>query len=104
MTATAPSPLTRQQLINLLSQHKQEWQRRYGIQHITLFGSLARNEATSKSDMDLCVTLEPPNPLALVHFRDAVQELVGLRVDVVTRWPGMNPALQQEIERDAVSI
>ena len=24
MTATAPDPLTRQQLINLLSQHKQE--------------------------------------------------------------------------------
>jgi hypothetical protein len=59
MTATAPDPLTRQQLSMLLSQHKQE---------------------------------EP------------VQELVGLRVDVVTRWPGMNPALQREIERDAVSI
>jgi hypothetical protein len=59
MTASAPDPLTRQQLINLLSQHKQ------GV---------------------------------------PVQELVGLRVDVVTRWPGMNPALQREIERDAVSI
>lgn len=104
MTATAPSPLTRQQLINLLSQHKQEWQRLYGIQHITLFGSWARDEGTSGSDVDLCVILDPPNPFALVHFRETVQELVGLRVDVVTRWPGMNPALQREIERDAVSI
>ncbi len=43
MTATAPVPLTRQQLLNLLSQHKQEWQRLYGIQDITLFGSLARD-------------------------------------------------------------
>lgn len=104
MTATAPSTLTRQQLINLLSQHKQEWQRLYGIQDITLFGSLARDEASACSDVDLCVILDPPNPFALVHFREAVQELVGLRVDVVTRWPGMNPALQREIERDAVSI
>ena len=69
-----------------------------------LFGSLARDQANPGSDLDLCVTLEPPNPFALVHFRNAVQELVGLRVDVVTRWPGMNPALQREIERDAVSI
>ena len=104
MTATAPDPLTRQQLINLLSLHKQEWQQLYGIQDITLFGSLARDQANPGSDLDLCVTLEPPNPFALVHFRNAVQELVGLRVDVVTRWPGMNPALQREIERDAVSI
>ena len=104
MTATLHDPLTRQQLINLLSQHKQEWQQLYGIQDITLFGSLARNQGNASSDLDLCVTLEPPNPFALVHFRNAVQELVGLRVDVVTRWPGMNPALQREIERDAVSI
>lgn len=54
--------------------------------------------------VDLCVTLDPPNPFALVHFRETVQNLLGLRVDVVTRWPGMNPALQREIERDAVSI
>jgi predicted nucleotidyltransferase len=104
MTATAPSTLTRQQLINLLSQHKQEWQRLYGIQDITMFGSLARDQGNASSDVDLCVTLDPPNPFALVHFREAVQELVGLPVDVVTRWPGMNPALQREIERDAVSI
>ena len=69
-----------------------------------LFGSLARDQANPGSDPDLCVTLEPPNPFALVHFRNAVQELVGRRVDVVTRWPGMNPALQREIARDAVLI
>ena len=95
---------SRQQLILLLSQHKQEWCRLYGIQDIALFGSRAREEAASGSDLDLCVTLDPPNPFALVHFREAVQELVGLRVDVVTRWPGMNQALQREIERDAISI
>jgi len=104
MTSLPPLELTRQQLINLLNQHKQEWRHLYGIQAITLFGSMARDEATASSDIDLCVILEPPNPLALVHFRDAVQKLVGRRVDVVTRWPGMNPALQREIDRDAVSI
>ena len=48
--------------------------------------------------------LEPPNPFSLVHFQEAVQQLLGVRVDVVTRWPGMNPALKQEIERDAIQI
>ena len=93
-----------QQIIGLLSQHKQEWRRLYGIQELTLFGSLACNEANPGSDVDLCVILEPPNPFSLVHFQQAVQQLLGVHVDVVTRWPGMNPALKQEIERDAISI
>jgi predicted nucleotidyltransferase len=93
-----------QQVIELLSQHKPEWRRLYGIQELSLFGSLARNEAIPGSDVDLCVILEPPNPFMLVHFQQAVQQLLGVRVDVVTRWPGMNPALKQEIERDAISI
>jgi predicted nucleotidyltransferase len=77
MTPSTTTLPTRQQLIDLLNQHKQEWRHLYGIQDITLFGSLDRNEATASSDMDLSVTLEPPNPIALMHFRDAVQELVA---------------------------
>jgi len=90
--------------IDLLSKHKQEWRRLYGIQELARFGSPTRNEANPGSDVDLCVILEPPNPFSLVHFQQAVQQLLGVRVDVVTRWPGVNPALQQEIERDAISI
>ena len=93
-----------QQVIDLLSQYKLEWRRVYGIQELSLFGSRARNEANPGSDVDLCVILEPPNPFLLVHFQQAVQQLLGVRVDVVTRWPGMNPALKKEIERDAISI
>jgi hypothetical protein len=65
MTPTAPRPLTRQQLINLLSQYKQEWQRLYGIQNITLFGSLARDESTASSD-------------ALAHFREVERDAVSI--------------------------
>ncbi len=77
MTATAPIPPTRQVLIRLLRKHKQEWRSLYGIQDITLFGYQARDEATASSDVDLCVIFDPPSPLALLHFRDAVQELLG---------------------------
>jgi len=95
---------SRDQVIALLSQHLPEWRRLYGIQELSLFGSLARNEARAGSDVDLCVSLDPPNPFALVHFQQAAEQQLGARVNVVTRWPGMNPALKQEIERDAISI
>ena len=105
MNPVDPSPLrSRDQVIALLSQHLPEWRKRYGIQELVLFGSLARNEATPQSDVDLCVSLDPPNPFALVHFQQAVAQQLGVRVDVVTRWSGMNPALKEEIKRDAISI
>ncbi|MFM8526060.1 MAG: nucleotidyltransferase family protein [Cyanobacteriota bacterium] len=94
----------RQQVITLLSQHLPEWRRLYGIQELSLFGSLARDEANPQSDVDLCVSLDPPNPFSLVHFQQAVEQELGMPVDVVTRWPGMNSALKEEIERDAISI
>lgn len=94
----------RQQVITLRGQHLPEWRRLYGIQELSLFGSLARNEASPHSDVDLCVSLDPANPLPLVHFQQAVEQLLGMRVDVVTRWPGMNSPLKQEIDRDAISI
>lgn len=96
--------LSRDQVIALLSSHLPEWRRRYGIQAMALFGSIARNEARPGSDVDLCVILDPPNPLSLVHFQKDAEQQLGMPVDVVTRWPGMNPALKQEIERDAISI
>jgi predicted nucleotidyltransferase len=100
-----PRPLHRRdQVIALLSQHLPEWRRLYGIQELALFGSLARNEVSPDSDVDLCVRLDPPNPFALVHFQQAAQQQLGVRVDVVTRWPGMKPALKEEIERDAICI
>jgi uncharacterized protein len=103
MTPAVPGlARSRQDVIDLLHQHKPEWRSLFGIQDLALFGSLARNEAFPGSDVDLCVNLDPPDPLALVHFQQAVQQLLGVRVDVVTRWPGMNPALKQEIERDAI--
>ena len=95
---------SRDQVMALLSEHLPEWRRLYGIQELALFGSLARNQASPDSDVDLCVSLDPPNPFALVHFQQAVEQQLGRRVDVVTRWPGMNPALKEEIERDAISI
>ncbi len=94
----------RDQVMALLSQHLPEWRRLYGIQELALFGSLARNQASPDSDVDLCVSLDPPNPFALVHFQQAVEQQLGRRVDVVTRWPGMTPALKKEIERDAIFI
>jgi hypothetical protein len=57
----------------------------YGVQDIRVFGSVARGEAGPDSDIDLLVDYIPGHGgFAFVEFCDAVEKLLGRRVDVIT--------------------
>lgn len=51
-----------------------------------LFGSLARNEADSKSDIDIMVTLDMSQKIGLKFIRMQIdlQEILGQKVDLVS--------------------
>lgn len=59
--------------------------RRRGARTVRVFGSVARGDARSDSDIDLLVELEPGRTLLdLAGFRRDAQTILGLDVDVVT--------------------
>lgn len=58
---------------------------RHGIGHLRAFGSLARGEAKTGSDIDLLVDLKPGHTLVdLAAFRREAAEILDLPVDVAT--------------------
>jgi predicted nucleotidyltransferase/DNA-binding XRE family transcriptional regulator len=58
---------------------------KHGVGHLRAFGSLARGEATAKSDVDLLVNLKPGRTLLdLAAFRREAGEILDLPVDVAT--------------------
>lgn len=58
---------------------------RHGIGHLRAFGSLARGEARTDSDVDLLVDLKPGRTLLdLAAFRREAAEILDLPVDVAT--------------------
>lgn len=58
---------------------------RRGASNVRIFGSIARGEADSKSDIDLLVDLEPGRSLFdLGGLLMYLQDLLGHKVDVVT--------------------
>ena len=61
--------MTRQNAIEILQQN-QDALRARGIRHAALFGSVARGEARSTSDVDVLIELDPAlklDPIALLH-------------------------------------
>lgn len=76
-----------------------------GVEHLDVFGSEARGEATPESDVDVIVHLRKPSLRALVEVRERLSSLLGRRVDVLT--PGaltQRPRLRDRVLREAIRV
>ena len=77
---------------------------KHGVGRIRVFGSAARGESRSESDLDLLVEVTGPTtpwfPGGLVA---ELEEFLGRRVDIVEP-DGIRESLRREILRDAVPL
>jgi predicted nucleotidyltransferase len=76
----------------------------YGAHNVRLFGSVARREARSDSDLDVLVDLEPDRSLFdLGGLLMELESLLGCKVDVVTE-QGLRPRIRERVLRDAMPL
>ena len=69
---------------------------KYGVARLALFGSMARNESTAESDVDLLVELERPLGLQFMALHEELERLLGREVDLLTP-TGLASIRQQHI-------
>jgi uncharacterized protein len=73
-----------------------------GLQHFSLFGSVARGEASTDSDIDLVAELDLDAHIGLIRL-SAIElrlgKLLGRKVDLLTE-PIKKEGLRSNIERD----
>ena len=93
---------TTKEYILLISSKAEELKRDFGIKSLRIFGSVSRNEQTEKSDLDVCVETQTPNPFLLAALKDYLENLFKCSVDVVRMHKNMNPLLKSRIERDGI--
>ena len=75
-----------------------------GAGNIRIFGSVARGEADSTSDVDFLVDLEPGRSLLdLARLQRKLEELLTKKVDVVSA-RGLRERVRQTVLRDAVPL
>ncbi len=73
-----------------------------GVRSLSLFGSVARDEAAEGSDVDLLVDFDRPVGLFHVFYvRERLSAILGCDVDLVTRG-GLRPELREAILAEAV--
>lgn len=96
--------MDRAQTLALLSTHKPELQRRFGVLRLALFGSRARDQAQQGSDADVLVAFDgPADSQRYFGLQFYLEDLLGCPVDLVTE-QALRPQLRPFIERDAIHV
>ena len=77
---------------------------KYGAHHVRVFGSVARGEADSDSDVDFLVEMEAERSLFdLGGLLMELQDLLGCQVDIVTE-KGLRPRIRERVLNEAVPL
>ena len=96
--------MNRSRAIELLTRSKPILAGRYGVTHLALFGSTARDTAGNDSDVDILVAFDGPATSERyfgVQFH--LEDLFGCAVDLVTE-KALRPELRPFIEKEAVHV
>jgi len=90
---------------NILAEHKEIIRERYGVRILGIFGSYARGENTEISDIDILVEIERPIGLKFFELWDYLEELLGVKVDLLTTGAiKQKPLLWESIKEDLVYV
>jgi predicted nucleotidyltransferase len=96
--------LTKIELEKKLAAHRREL-REMGVVSLAVFGSVARNESTPQSDIDLLVEFDRDVGLFhLFEIQHRLEEIIGVpQIDLIQKG-AIHPALRQKILSEAVNV
>ncbi len=96
-------PINLKAVLKIIKENELEI-RNYGVAEIYVFGSVARNEATEESDIDLFVVLDSNARVGLVKFislQNFLSLKLGKKVDLASK-AALHPLLKEKILKEAV--
>ena len=92
------------EVTKVLHAQKEKLTKEFGVKSLQLFGSVARGEATSSSDVDLLVEFNRPTGyFGLFSLQDYLEKLLDCSVDLGTE-NSLRPKIKENVMRDLVYV
>lgn len=95
--------MKRQDVIGILTLHRKELNLK-GVKSLYLFGSVAREEASAESDVDILVDFEPDAHIGLFEFlrlQYFLSDILHCKVDLATP-DSLQEEMREQILREAI--
>jgi predicted nucleotidyltransferase len=96
--------MNRAEVIQVLIRHEAEL-KKLGVEHLFLFGSVARDAAKDDSDIDLFFDHQKGQLglYELMDVKERAQQILGRSTDIMTR-ASLHPVLREQIEETALRV
>jgi len=95
---------TRLEYINILQRFKQEYGDEYGIVRMGIFGSVARDEHTEESDVDVLVEAPVLSLFSRISIKYQLEKMMGVPVDVIRKTKYMRPRFKTRVEKEVIYV
>lgn len=96
--------MIKEEILNYLRAHQEEFKSKYQISKIALFGSYARGENHDDSDIDIAIETKLSDYFTLYDFKEMLEDTFHTKVDVVRLRDKMNLALKNRILREGIYV
>ena len=96
--------MNRDEMLKVLRAHKAILTQRFGVTNLAVFGSAARDEMSSDSDIDILVRFDRPGT-SKTYFgvQFYLEDLLGHPVDLVTD-KALRVELRPYVEQEAIDV
>ncbi len=96
--------MNRDEVLRLLSSHREELEERFRVGSLALFGSTARNESGPGSDVDLLVEFhETPGLTEYMGLKFWLEDCLGRPVDLVMK-NALKPWARPVVEAESIRV
>jgi len=95
---------SRENILASLKNLKKEVAKEYSVKTIGVFGSVARDEQTGQSDIDLLVEFSKPvGFVTFMRLENFLSEQLGTKVDLVTS-DSLKPVIRQDVLSEVIYV
>ena len=96
--------MNKKSIIETLKAEKPYLQKKFGVNEIALFGSFARGEEKSESDIDLLVSLKKPSYSLLMGLYLYLEKKLNTKIDIIRKGPHVSERFLKHISKDLINV
>lgn len=96
--------MSTEKIMEVLAREIDSLRRDYGVKELSVFGSAARGELSSESDVDIVVDFDGPATIErYLDVKEHLEEVLDRDVDLVTR-AALKPRLLNRIKDEMLDV